>query len=266
MGRRKENIEKEKEKEKVPRSRGKHRRARFVLAVLVLAFLGLSLAQLFSKLPNRSDPSLRLSSATLKVYQEKGDLYFLPKGGENAPIGFVLYPGAKVPKEAYSYLARSVALAGYPAVLVNVPLGYAIFDVGAASRPIAALPGVRAWALAGHSLGGVAASLFAKKHEDIVKGIIYLGSYPPGVGSLAGTSVKALSLVATNDMLATKDKIDNARSRLPESTRYVEIQGGNHAQFGDYGPQRGDGAADITPSRQQSIVVDAVLALLASLQ
>ncbi|MFA5851635.1 MAG: alpha/beta family hydrolase, partial [Spirochaetales bacterium] len=160
----------------------------------------------------------------------------------------------------------SVAEAGYPAVLLSVPLGFAIFNPSAASRPIASLPGVRKWVLAGHSLGGVAASLYAREHQDIIAGIVYLGSYPPGGGSLAGTKIKALSLSGTNDMLATAEKIDKAKPLLPESVRYVVIQGGNHAQFGDYGPQRGDGVAEITPRLQQSIVVESVLALLASMQ
>lgn len=36
------------------------------------------------------------------------------------------------------------------------------------------------------------------------------------------------------------------------------IEGGNHAGFGDYGPQQGDGEATISADEQQEIAADAV--------
>lgn len=248
------------------RKKGCGSRVKALSFIALFAILTVSLLQFFSPLPDRSDPSSRTSSSLMNIYTEGGDLYFLPRGSEDAPLGFILYPGAKVPKEAYSYLGRAVAEAGYPAALLDVRLGFAIFDSEAASRPIAALPGIKKWVLAGHSLGGVAASSFAKTHQDIVGGIVFLGSYPSTGGSLSRTRVRALSVSASNDMLATQEKIDAAKALLPDSTSYVRISGGNHAQFGEYGTQKGDGAADIPPSRQQQSVVDSVLALLASLR
>lgn len=214
----------------------RHPRVRAFITLVLLAILIISAIQMFSKFPDMSDPVLRVSTSAVDVHSDGKDIYFMPHGAENASLGFIMYPGAKVPKEAYSYLARSLAEAGYPAVLLDAPLG------------------------------GVAAALFAKKHLDIVSGIVFLASYPPGGGSLAEARLQVLSISASNDMLATREKIEKARRLLPESTRYVRISGGNHALFGDYGSQRGDGAAEITSGRQQGVVVDSVLALLASLQ
>jgi len=246
--------------------KGCGRRLKVFFALAISAILVAGLIQMFSPLPDRSDPALRTPTSSMDIYEEGEDLYFLPAGSEDAALGFILYPGAKVPKEAYSYLGRAVAEAGYPAVLLGVRLGFAIFDTKAASRSMAALPGVRKWVLAGHSLGGVAASDFARKHQDLVDGIVFLGSYPSASGSLAETRIRVLSISATNDMLATQEKIGKARTLLPDSTSYVRIAGGNHAQFGDYGTQKGDGAAEIPPSRQQRSVMESVLTLLASLQ
>ncbi len=39
----------------------------------------------------------------------------------------------------------------------------------------------------------------------------------------------------------------------------VEIKGGNHAQFGSYGEQYGDGTAAIPAEEQRKITVDAIL-------
>ena len=38
----------------------------------------------------------------------------------------------------------------------------------------------------------------------------------------------------------------------------VEIEGGNHAQFGNYGPQKGDLPATISAAKQQAQTVDAI--------
>jgi len=51
-------------------------------------------------------------------------------------------------------------------------------------------------------------------------------------------------------------------SNLEKDIHYKEnivvIQGGNHAQFGNYGKQKGDPDATITAEEQQNITVKAV--------
>jgi hypothetical protein len=56
--------------------------------------------------------------------------------------------------------------------------------------------------------------------------------------------------------------MEEARGRLPAGSRFVEISGGNHAQFGEYGPQPGDGLAEIPGPTQRRAVIDEALALL----
>ncbi len=237
-----------------------------VTAFAFLIVLVLPPGRLFSQVSGAAGPLPGMSSETVREAARNGDLYFLPHGAETAGMGFILYPGAKVPKEAYAYIGRSVAEAGYPAILVDVPLGFAIFGTNAASRAVSALPGVRKWVLSGHSLGGVAASIYAKKNRQIVAGMIFLASYPSKGGALNDTGMKVLSIRASNDKLTTREKVEAARRLLPESARYVVIEGGNHAQFGTYGPQRNDGAASIPAVDQQRAVLDSILAFLASVQ
>ena len=49
------------------------------------------------------------------------------------------------------------------------------------------------------------------------------------------------------------------------NTHWVAIEGGNHAQFGWYGPQSGDGTATISREEQQRQIVGATLELLSRL-
>ena len=44
------------------------------------------------------------------------------------------------------------------------------------------------------------------------------------------------------------------------SVEELEIQGGNHALFGDYGEQKGDGAASISGEEQRRETAEAILA------
>jgi hypothetical protein len=62
-----------------------------------------------------------------------------------------------------------------------------------------------------------------------------------------------------------EEKIAASRPLLPAETRWVTIEGGNHAQFGWYRPQSGDHPATISREAQQREVVAATLALLATL-
>ncbi len=49
-----------------------------------------------------------------------------------------------------------------------------------------------------------------------------------------------------------------------EALAVLAQEGGNHAQFGNYGPQKGDSPATITAAEQQEQTVEAVSAFLAS--
>ena len=70
-----------------------------------------------------------------------------------------------------------------------------------------------------------------------------------------------LSMYGTLDM-AGMAKFADKKSLLPADTHYVVIQGGNHAQFGDYGAQPGDNAATISRADQQTQIIKATVEFL----
>jgi hypothetical protein len=87
-------------------------------------------------------------------------------------------------------------------------------------------------------------------------------AYPASNDDLSSLDLRAISIYGTLDGLATSDKIDASRSLLPPDTRWVAIQGGNHAQFGWYGNQPGDLPATISRQEQQRRVLEAMLSVL----
>jgi hypothetical protein len=235
-------------------------------ALLVLLLLG---AGIFVVWANNAAPPMpealaaMQSDSTVQFSEQNGWLVFQPVGTLPAS-GLVIYPGGKVDYRAYAPTAKAIAAQGHLVVIPPMPLNLAFFDMNAAEKIIQAFPQIQKWAVAGHSLGGVAASSYAAKNPDKIQGIGFWASYP----QVAMTTYpgKVSSISATNDGLATPEKIEASKKDLPAATTYVPIQGGNHAQFGYYGPQEGDNPATISRAEQQKQLVAEMVKLLQSLQ
>jgi pimeloyl-ACP methyl ester carboxylesterase len=147
-----------------------------------------------------------------------------------------------------------------------MPLNLAVLGANRADAVIKANPEIGHWAIGGHSLGGSMAAKYVYDHPQAVDGLALWASYPAGNNSLAGRDdLATVSISGTQDGLSTPAKIEASRALLPGSARYVAIEGGNHAQFGWYGPQSGDNPATISREDQQRQTVTATVELLASL-
>jgi hypothetical protein len=107
---------------------------------------------------------------------------------------------------------------------------------------------------------------YAYDNPEAVDGLALWAAYPASNNSLADRNIKVASISASNDGLATPDKIDASRPLLPSSTQWLQIQGGNHAGFGYYGPQNGDGRATITREDQQAQTVAATAQMMKGMQ
>ena len=178
-----------------------------------------------------------------------------------ATTGFIFYPGGRVPAEAYAPAMRSIAEAGYTSIVAPMPFGLAVIAPDAADGVIEAHPEIERWVIGGHSLGGAMAAQYAAGHETI-EGLSLWAAYPPGDTDLSDSDVLVTSIFATEDGLTTGAEIEESRAQLPASTTFVEIAGGNHAGFGWYGAQDGDGQATITREEQQEQAVEATLELI----
>lgn len=175
--------------------------------------------------------------------------------------GLILYPGAKVPAEAYAPLARKIAVEGYLVVIVYPPLNLAIFNPNIAEPVIQHFSAIEHWIVGGHSLGGTAAASYTSSHPEQIDGIVFLGSYPSN-DRLKEMRIAVLSIYASNDGVTSVNQIEASKQNLPVNTHFVEIIGGNHAQFGYYGTQGGDGEATISRDEQIGQTVEAILNFL----
>lgn len=160
--------------------------------------------------------------------------------------GIIFYPGAKVEAEAYLPLLEQIKQTGVTCILVHMPFNMAIFDADAAEDVMEQFPDIQRWYMAGHSMGGAMASQFASEHQDEIDGLILLDAYIYG----DYPDEKTLTVYDSLNQ-SVEDHIDYTEN-------IVEIEGGNHAQFGNYGPQKGDLPATISAAEQQAQTVDAI--------
>lgn len=169
---------------------------------------------------------------------------------EPTDTALIFYPGAKVEAVAYLPLLEQLRQNGIQCILVEMPFNLAFFQPNAAESIFGMFPEIDHWYLGGHSLGGAMASDYASENSEKIDGLILLGAYiygnyPPE---------KALTVYGTLN--------DNLEEKIDYTENIVVIEGGNHAQFGNYGEQKNDPPATITAEEQQAITVEAILAFM----
>lgn len=202
-----------------------------------------------------------LTSDSIVKVQQGEWIVFEPRSGQ-ANTGLILYPGGRVQAEAYGPTARAIAEEGYLVVIVPMPLNLAVLAPEAAQSVISEYELIDNWAVGGHSLGGAMAARFVFTNPQAAQGLVLWASFPAQSDDLSQRDLAVSSIYASNDGLATSQEILDSASRLPSSTEFVAIEGGNHAQFGWYGPQSGDGQANISRPAQQQRIIEATLTLL----
>lgn len=175
-----------------------------------------------------------------------------PADGASAK-GFVFIPGAKVEADAYvSNLSGIVEQDGITVVITKPTLHLALLDLRPLSTFTDLAPDVAQWVVGGHSLGGVKACLLAD--DPKVSGLVLFGSYC--ANDLSQTSLPVLSIGGSQDALSTPTKIEEASTNVPATAEFVQVDGANHARFGDYGVQSGDGTATIASDAMRDVLTE----------
>ncbi len=246
---------------KLPKPTWKRSFAVILVSLLIIAVSFTLWASSTNPLMPEAEQALQ-DTETIDVSQA-GYIAFMPLEAQPT-MGYIFYPGGRVKAEAYSPMAQSLAEEGYFVAIVYAPLNLAFFGIGAGDAVIADHPEITTWAVGGHSLGGVAASLYATQNTTI-EGLVFEASYPADSNLRDRSDLKVLSIYATNDGLAKPEAILASSKDLPQNAQFVAIEGGNHGQFGYYGLQDGDGAATISHEEQTDLTVAAVSEFLASL-
>lgn len=175
-------------------------------------------------------------------------------------VGLIFYPGGKVAVEAYAPLMNKLAEEGITCVLLEMPLNLAVLDSDAAEGIEEILPDVERWYVGGHSLGGAMAASYAADHVEEVEGLILLAAY--SMKDLIHSGLDVISIYGSEDQVLNRQSYEENRKNLPDDAVEVIIEGGNHAQFGDYGVQEGDGTAMIEGEEQLNQTTEKIAQLI----
>ncbi len=193
------------------------------------------------------------SVVNVMVEELDNGLAFVP---DEAKTGLIFYPGGKVEYKAYIPLMEECAKEGILCALVEMPCNLAVLDVNAAQGIPEQYPQVDRWYMAGHSLGGSMAASYIAEQEDMA-GLILLGAY--STANLSESELEVLSVYGSEDGVMNREKYEQYRSNLPKDYTELVLEGGNHAYFGMYGEQEGDGAASLSNQEQVALTAEAMV-------
>lgn len=250
-------------KERPPRKRSVGAVIRKIwVTVGLLATLGFVVWSLIAYRASGEARASLESDSAVNVMHEDGVWHFAPApGGAAGTVGLVFFPGALVDPIAYAPLARAAAQAGFAAWIVGLPRR-GVFGgaddpaVEARMRRVLNAPGAPGhWVVAGHSRGAVVASRVAANPPQGFAGLLLIGTSHPRDVDLSGLAVPVTKIVGTRDGLASPGEVEANRAKLPASTRWIWIEGGNHSQFGWYGFQPLDRRATVDASEQRAEMI-----------
>ncbi len=204
------------------------------------------------------------------VIEENADYISLTTANtDNRKAGIVFNPGGLVDPHAYITAFEDFALIENRMVLIaKVTSNLAILNTSKASSIINDMTDVNRWVVGGHSLGGVTSCIDVFNNPDSFVGLFILAAY--SIEDLRDSSIPIISITASEDALLDMEEFSNNNDNLPDPLRinapidipeegtsgmtvFYQIEGGNHAQFGSYGNQEGDGSATISSIEQQEL-------------
>ena len=225
---------------------------KIAIIVLFVAVLGYGVYYMTDYYPAESSVSSMINSNNVSVINTTNGLLL---DGPGCDTALIFYPGAKVEYTAYIPLLMELSNNNVDCFIVKMPFNLAFIGSDSADDLISNHSyNYSNWYIGGHSLGGLAASSYTTKHNDNIKGLILLASYPT-----EKVDNNVLSIYGSEDKILNKEKYEESKKFLPDNyTEYV-INGANHAQFGAYGRQENDGAATISLDMQINQTCDEIL-------
>lgn len=235
----------------------KRKKRIIIISLLVLSFifvciLSLTIYLYTGRYKSNIDSNMLKSDELITVKKDDDYISFIPKEYSN---GLIFYQGAKVDEKAYIPMMRKIASEGILCVIAKMPFDIAIFDADAAEDIIDDFNDNIRWYISGHSLGGVIASAYAADNKNEIDGVILFASY----STKDISDLRVLSIYGSNDKILNKKKYENSKKNYPSDFTELVIEGGNHANFGYYGKQKGDGETSISREDQIDISVDAII-------
>lgn len=189
------------------------------------------------------------SSDNVSVIETSNGMLLDGPGNDTA---LIFYPGAKVEYTSYAPLFMNLSSQGIDCYLVEMPFNLAFLGQNSADEIIDD-GNYSHYFLSGHSLGGVMAASYIN-NTNKTDGLILFAAY-----STCDIEKPVLSLYGSEDKVLNMETYNESKEFIDYNLTEFEITGANHAQFGYYGNQSGDGIAKISAESQQKQSVDEII-------
>ena len=189
------------------------------------------------------------SSGNVSVIETSNGMLLDGPGNDTA---LIFYPGAKVEYTSYAPLFMNLSSQGIDCYLVEMPFNLAFLGQNSADEIIDD-GNYSHYFLSGHSLGGVMAASYIN-NTNKTDGLILFAAY-----STCDIEKPVLSLYGSEDKVLNMETYNESKEFIDYNLTEFEITGANHAQFGYYGNQSGDGIAKISAESQQKQSVDEII-------
>lgn len=208
------------------------------------------------------DEIILQSNSSIQVDNTCDAIAFTPKKGFQKI--FIFYPGAMVAADAYAPLCRKIAENGFKSIIIKMPWRLPSCGYTKPKELGSFRDSTKQYILAGHSKGGMMAAQFVYENPTLIDKLILMGTTHPRDFDLSKSTVPVMKIYGSNDGVADKKSTELNKPKLPPTTKYVLIKGGNHSQFGYYGSQLGDDEASISREEQQEIILNSILSFINS--
>lgn len=218
------------------------------LIILLLSLLSISCS--YESVYNESSLSELISLSEFDHYYSITPLCY------EMDRAFIFYPGGLVEPNSYIPFAYRLAQELNIAVFIlKMPFNLALLAGNRVELILEDYSYINTWYLGGHSLGGVVAASYINKNPEVFHALLLLASYPMKDKSLKTLPIPVLSMSGSEDGIIDRVKLRESLELLPPHSRFVEIEGANHSQFGSYGMQRGDMDPLISEEEQQKKII-----------
>jgi hypothetical protein len=238
----------------------------FGLAILVWLNYALFTGKLIG-LPPEVDIALHSDDEIEVVLRENESWLVMTPRRIEPTTGLIMYPEGERIIRSYAPISREVARQGYQVVFLSRRLEgeySATEEQRRINAVMAAYPQIKRWAVGGHTWGGQIGAEYAANNPDRVAGIVLWAGRIEASADLSSSNLPVLMVYGTLDD-ENVDLISNQQPLLPGHTQWVAIEGGNRAQFGNYGPMAADVGAAIDSETQQGQAAAATVAFLSGL-
>jgi dienelactone hydrolase len=174
------------------------------------------------------------------IEEQDGSLVFTPAASNG--YGIVIMHGALILPKSYAKSAAYFAGQGYTVYLPSGPGRMSIAAVETAAERLNDFD-VEAWFLIGHSMGGMASMEMIAAQNVTPKAVALWASAMPYDYSDITTPI--IFIWGDTDGLLPAERLRLGQANLPQSVKYVTLEGANHKNFAMYTHQFFDNTATI---------------------